>query len=142
MNTTTLAEFLAEVVLTSHYLAEPSKRTTSLLNDAEMRALKITYSIGPLSMHQLADAMHTSKPRATQLVDILVNRSLVTKVKGGDKRVTYVSLTPKGKKAVKEMRLKYEALADAITLKLGSENTQTLTTLLGQITPLHKLTID
>ncbi|MCV6901048.1 MarR family transcriptional regulator, partial [Escherichia coli] len=76
--------------LTSYYLAEPSSKLTHNLHDAEVRALKIIYSNGPLSMHQLSEAMYTSRPRGNQIVDSLLDKQLVDKVKGGDKRMTYV----------------------------------------------------
>ena len=142
MNTSRVADFLADVVLTSHYLAEPSRQSTTHLNDAEMRALKIVHSIGPLSMHQLAEAMHTSKPRATQLVDLLESRLLITKIKGGDKRVTFVTVTKKGLQTVKELRKKYEALASAIETKLGKDDALKLNEYLKKVLPLNKLPID
>ncbi len=63
-----LAEFLADVVMTSFYLNEPSRRTDSKLHDAEMKCLKIIKTFGPMPMQELAHYLHTTKARATQLV--------------------------------------------------------------------------
>ena len=137
-----LADFMAEVVLTSHYLAEPNSKLKNPLHASEIRALKIIYSNGPFSMHQLAEVMHTSRPRCTQLVDSLLDKQLVAKVKSGDKRMTYVMTTIEGTKVVRQLRLKYKKLAKAVVLKLGKEDSKILARLLIKITPLQKLSID
>lgn len=142
MNTSHLADFLADVVLTSHYLAQPSRNLSTHLNDAEMRALKIIHCCGPLSMHELAEAMHTSKPRATQLVELLHHRHLISKVKGGDKRMTYVIATKQGIQTIKEIRKKYEELAGAIEKKLTKEELKQLLLCIEKVSPLNKLSVD
>ena len=142
MSEKTLADFMAEVVLTSHYLAEPQSHQKNPLHDAEVRALKIIYTNGPYSMHELAQAMHTSRPRSTQIVSSLIQKQLVERVKAGDKRMIYIVTTTKGTKTVRQLRIKYAKLAQAIEKKLGPKDSLELARLLEKISPIQQLPID
>lgn len=135
-----LSEFLAEVVMTSYYLAEPQKDSGSVLHDAEMKSLKIIKSFGPMRMQELANYLHTSKSRATQIVCVLEKHGLVERINSVDKRVHMVSATAKGQREVEFLRSRYLQLAAAIEDKLGNERTAELCSLLAEITPLHSVT--
>ncbi len=134
-----LSQFLAEVVLTSHYLAEPVSKTESSVSDAEMKCLKIINSFQPLSMQEIAAKLHASKPRATQLVALLESHEMVTRTVAEDRRRIVVQTTPRGKKAVAALDKRYDELASRIEAKLGVTDTETLCRLLSAITPLNKL---
>ena len=142
MSEKTMADFMAEVVLTSQYLAEPQLYNNSLLHNTEIRALKIIFTKGPISMHELAQAMYASRPRTTQIVSTLIAKQLVEQVKGGDKRMIYVITTTKGTKTVKQLRAKYTKIARAIERKLGPKDGQELARLLKKVSPLQQLPID
>ena len=142
MTEKSLANFMAEVVLTSQYLADPHFYNNELLHSAEVKALKIIFTNGPISMHELAQAMHASRPRTTQIVSSLINKQLVEKVKGGDKRMIYVVTTTNGTKTVKQLRAKYTKIAKAIENKLGPKDSQELARLLKKVSPLQQLPID
>ena len=131
----TLSEFLAEVVMTGHYLAEPARKS-QLLHDAEMKALKIISTYGPMQMHHVADAMHATKARATQLISALESQGFVIRSSCEDHRVKMVSATPLGDNTVTEARRKYLQLATHIESKLGMRKTKQLCELLSEITPL------
>jgi len=134
-----LSQFLSEVVLTSHYLAEPVNKTEAEISDAEMKCLKIISSFEPLGMQDIAAKLHASKPRATQLVALLESHDMVTRTVATDRRRIVVRANAKGKKAVAKLEERYDALAKAIQEKLGVEDTATLCRLLEVITPLNKL---
>jgi DNA-binding MarR family transcriptional regulator len=134
-----LSQFLAEVVLTSHYLAEPVSKTDAEISDAEMKCLKIINSFEPIGMQEIAGKLHASKPRATQLVALLESRDLVTRTVADDRRRIVVRASTKGKKSVAQLDKRYDALADAIEKQLGEHDTATLVRLLEVITPLNKL---
>jgi DNA-binding MarR family transcriptional regulator len=134
-----LSNFIAEVVLTSHYLVEPMRKTNSELSDAEMRCLKIISTFEPISMQEIASKMYASKPRATQLVALLEAHGMVERAVATDRRRIEVVTAPGGKRAVSQLNQRYEKLALAIEEKLGKEDTATLVRLLKQITPLSKL---
>ncbi len=134
-----LSQFLAEVVLTSHYLAEPVNKTDAEVSDAEMKCLKIISSFEPLGMQEIAAKLHASKPRATQLVALLESRDMVTRTVASDRRRIVVRASTKGKKAVALLDKRYDELAIAIEQRLGAEDTATLLRLLRLITPLNKL---
>ncbi len=134
-----LSQFLAEVVLTSHYLAEPVSKTDAEVSDAEMKCLKIISSFEPLGMQEIAAKLHASKPRATQLVALLESRDMVTRTVASDRRRIVVRASIKGKKAVALLDRRYDELAIAIEERLGTEDTATLLRLLQLITPLNKL---
>lgn len=134
-----LSQFLAEVVLTSHYLAEPVNKTEAEISDAEMKCLKIIKSFEPIGMQEIAAKLHASKPRATQLVALLESRDMVTRTVATDRRRIVVRSSSKGKKAVALLDKRYDELATAIEQRLGSADTTTLVRLLALITPLNQL---
>jgi DNA-binding MarR family transcriptional regulator len=134
-----LSQFLAEVVLTSHYLAEPVNKTEAEVSDAEMKCLKIISSFEPIGMQDIAAKLHASKPRATQLVALLESHDMVNRTVASDRRRIVVRASTKGKKAVAKLEERYDALAEAIEQKLGTADTATLCRLLEVITPLNKL---
>jgi DNA-binding MarR family transcriptional regulator len=137
-----LSQFLAEVVLTSHYLAEPVSKTEAEISDAEMKCLKIINSFEPIGMQEIAAKLHASKPRATQLVALLESREMVTRTVADDRRRIVVRASSKGKKAVATLDKRYDELALAIEKRLGADDTATLVRLLEVITPLNKLQDD
>ncbi len=134
-----LSQFLAEVVLTSHYLAEPVHKSEAEISDAEMKCLKIISSFEPIGMQDIAAKLHASKPRATQLVALLESHEMVTRTVASDRRRIVVRVSAKGKKAVAKLEERYDALAEAIETKLGAADTATLCRLLAVITPLSQL---
>ena len=134
-----LSQFLAEVVLTSHYLAEPVSKSESEISDAEMRCLKIINSFEPIGMQEIAAKLHASKPRATQLVALLESHDMVTRTVAEDRRRIVVHASPYGKKAVAALDKRYDELATKIEATLGEADTATLCRLLAVITPLNKL---
>lgn len=134
-----LSQFLAEVVLTSHYLAEPVSKQELALSDAEMRCLKIIASFEPIGMADIAAKLHASKPRATQLVALLEANEMVVRSVANDRRRIDVSTSPKGKRAIAKLEVRYEELAAVIERKLGARDTRELCRLLEQITPLSRL---
>jgi|GEM_PF-1754887 len=137
-----LSQFLAEVVLTSHYLAEPVSKTEAEISDAEMKCLKIINSFEPIGMQEIAAKLHASKPRATQLVALLESREMVTRTVADDRRRIVVRASTKGKKAVALLDKRYDELAAAIEKRLGATDTATLVRLLEVITPLNRLQND
>lgn len=141
-NMNQLAEFMADIVLTSHYLGEPITVQNNLLHDSEVRALKLVYTYGPLSMQDLANRLHTSKARCSQLVNALMDYKMVERTKGGDKRFIYVVTTPKGKQMVRKIRAKYIRLAEIIENRLGKTDSAELIRLLEKISPLHNIALD
>jgi DNA-binding MarR family transcriptional regulator len=139
MANTQLSQFLAEVVLTSHYLAEPVNKTEVEISDAEMKCLKIINSFEPIGMQEIAGKLHASKPRATQLVALLEAHDMVSRTVADDRRRIVVRASVKGRRAIAKMDERYNELATKIEAALGSEDTATLTRLLSMITPLNKL---
>jgi DNA-binding MarR family transcriptional regulator len=142
MHDATLSDFLAEVVLTSHYLAEPARKTTGELSDAEMRCLRIIASFEPLSMQEIAEKLHATKPRSTQLVALLEAHDMVERTVASDRRRIDVSTTPAGREAIATLKERYDKLAMAIEKKLGKTDAAKLRELLAQITPLTRLDLD
>lgn len=134
-----LSQFLAEVVLTSHYLAEPPSKQVSELSDAEMRCLRIISMFEPLSMQEIAQKLGATKPRATQLVALLEANAMVKREIASDRRRINVTTSKSGKEAITTLQDRYAKLAKAIEAKLGPSDTQKLCEILEQITPLNNL---
>jgi len=137
-----LSQFLSEVVLTSHYLAEPVSKTDAEMSDAEMKCLKIINSFEPIGMAEIAGKLHASKPRATQLVALLETHDMVTRKVATDRRRIVVRASGRGREAIAKLNERYDKLAERIEEKLGREDTATLVRLLDQITPLNQLEND
>ncbi|QQR52748.1 winged helix-turn-helix transcriptional regulator [bacterium] len=135
-STSPLSAFLAEVVMTSYYLAEPPQRSAGLLHDAEMKCLKVVAAYGPMQMRELAAALHVTKPRVTKLIADLHERGFTECTVGPDKRTKLVQSTPAGLELVASVRRRYQELANRIEAKLGPDKAQTLKQLLAEITPL------
>lgn len=134
-----LSQFLAEVVLTSHYLAEPVSKHELAVSDAEMRCLKVIASFEPIGMADIAAKLHASKPRATQLVALLEANEMVVRSVAEDRRRIDVRASAKGKRTIAKLEIRYDQLAATIERKLGVRDTRELCRLLEQITPLSRL---
>ncbi len=134
-----LSQFLAEVVLTSHYLAEPVSKRDIEVSDAEMKCLKVIAAFEPIGMHEIAGKLHASKPRATQLVALLEAHDMVIRTVASDRRRIEVRASAKGKRAIATLEVRYERLAREIERKLGTADTEELCRLLALITPLNRL---
>jgi len=136
-----LADFLADVVMTGYYLAEPPKSHSQHLHDMEAKCLKVIYAMQPLRIQEIANLTHTTKSRATQLVHALEGRKLIRRQTGDDHRVVMISTTVKGAKVVEELRQKYIELAETIKQTIGDKRTKDLCEILAEISPLTKLKI-
>lgn len=141
-NTKLLADFLAEVVMTGYYLADPPKNHQEHLHDVEAKCLKVIYAFQPINIQEIARLLHTTKPRATQLVHSLEKRNLVIRKPGTDHRVVLISTSQKGSKVVEELREKYVKLATSINNKIGEERSTELCKILSEINPLAYMVID
>lgn len=133
----TLADFLADVVMTGYYLAEPVSVHEPTLHDAEMKCLKIIGSFGPIEMSRLATLLHATKPRVTQLVQSLEQHHFVARLPGRDARVSRIAVTVDGDRVIRDIRKKYDDLAESIENKIGKKKAKDLANLLAEITPLH-----
>jgi DNA-binding MarR family transcriptional regulator len=64
---------------------------------------------GPHTNGQLADYADVSSPTATRMIDVLVDRELVTRVEDpADRRAVLISLTPTGRRALEAKLTEYE----------------------------------
>jgi len=67
--------------------------------------LELIEASGPLKMNEIAGQLHISLPAATGLIDRLHSLEMVERgFDENDRRVILISITPKGDKAVKEVR--------------------------------------
>ncbi len=70
---------------------------------ARYRALGVLLKSGPQSMSEIGRRLYISKPYMTALSDTLISEGLVDRVQGvEDRRVIQLSITPKGKKHLRE----------------------------------------
>lgn len=128
-----LAEQLSAIVMTSYYLAEPPRRQEDHLHDAEAKCLKIIHDFQPLNLQQVADLMHVTKPRVSNLVHALENKHLIKRDRGKDHRIVLLSTTNSGKVAVEHLRAKYMQLAEQIVTEIGESKTTLLSELLTDV---------
>ena len=89
------------------------------LTMAQARAL-VFLSQGIKRMKDVSVHLRSGMPSATSMVNRLVNKELVQRIKDeADRRVVAIELTPKGEEVVDRLlrmgRMRYEALAAALT---------------------------
>jgi MarR family transcriptional regulator, organic hydroperoxide resistance regulator len=66
---------------------------------------------GPLTNRQLAEQAGVASPTATRMVDVLLDRRLVTRLEDPvDRRAVLISLTPKGREALSSKLRDYDAV--------------------------------
>jgi DNA-binding MarR family transcriptional regulator len=74
------------------------------LPDAELRCLVLFDGERYLTPKSIANKMNVVKSRVTKIINGLINRDLIQKIKDpGDSRITLLSLTSKGQKKLNEI---------------------------------------
>jgi len=77
----------------------------------------------PVRMSDISNALFSSKPAATQVINRLEKKGFVTRDKtDDDKRSVYVSLTEEGRCALEEKSGQVLVHMDALITRLGKEN--------------------
>ncbi|MCI0515133.1 MarR family transcriptional regulator [candidate division KSB1 bacterium] len=75
---------------------------------AEGRCLRILNENNKLSVHQLAEKMSLASSRITRIIDSLVKKDLVIRESNlADRRVYFLSMTPRGQQLTHEMQNDY-----------------------------------
>ena len=95
---------------------------------------------GKTSVSRLAEAGHISRPAISRLVDILVNKSLVSRVENPvDRRHVQLSLTTDGDRLLLEL---YDHTRRWMAERLNSLNDEELTTLIQFLEMLRKTFVE
>ena len=99
----------------------PARLSSVELTMRQMRAL-VVLSHGPKRMSELSGNVGSGMPSATSMIDRLVKKKVVERVEDpSDRRVVTIRLTALGVEVVERFlrigRMRYEALADALTLE-------------------------
>ncbi len=104
------------------------------LSEPQYNVLRILRGVGkPLQVYQVAARMLTRDPDITRLVDRLVRAELVDRTRGeDDRRVVWVSLTPKGQELVRELDRPVMALHRKQLAHLGVRKLRLLNELLEE----------
>ncbi len=104
------------------------------LSEPQYNVLRILRATGkPLQVYQVAERMLTREPDITRLFDRLVQQELVERIRGeDDRRVVWVSLTPKGRELVKELDRPVMALHRKQLAHLGVRKLRLLHELLAE----------
>ncbi len=104
------------------------------LSEPQYNVLRILRGIGkPLQVYQVAARMLTRDPDITRLFDRLVRAELVERTRGEvDRRVVWVSLTPKGRELVRELDRPVMALHGKQLAHLGVRKLRLLNELLEE----------
>ena len=89
---------------------------------------------GEISMGDLAEAFELSKPTVTEMIRKFEDTGLIEKRKcDTDGRVSFISLTPKGKLLANTNELESKRAVEKIFARLSKEEVETLTTLFDKI---------
>ncbi len=104
------------------------------LSEPQYNVLRILRADGkPLQVYGVADRMLTRDPDITRLFDRLVRAELVDRTRGeDDRRVVWVSLTPKGRELVRELDRPVMALHRKQLAHLGVRKLRLLNELLEE----------
>ncbi len=104
------------------------------LSEPQYNVLRILRGVGkPLQVYQVAARMLTRDPDITRLFDRLVRAELVERTRGEvDRRVVWVSLTPKGRELVRELDRPVMALHGKQLAHLGVRKLRSLHELLEE----------
>ncbi len=89
---------------------------------------------GEISMGDLAEAFELSKPTVTEMIRKFEDTGLIEKRKcDTDGRVSFISLTPKGKLLANTNELESKRAVEKIFARLSKEEVEALTTLFDKI---------
>ena len=99
----------------------PARLSSVELTMRQMRTI-VFLSHGPKRMSELSGHVGSGMPSATSMIDRLVKKRVVERVEDpSDRRVVTIRLTATGLEVVERFlrigRMRYEALADALTLE-------------------------
>jgi DNA-binding MarR family transcriptional regulator len=100
--------------------AQPLNRDVSLI---QLHILMTLQDRELMSLSELAHLMHISAPSASSIVDRMVERDLVTRLRDDeDRRVVHVSISEHGRDVVEEMAgLRRDQLQSLLTIMSGEE---------------------
>ncbi len=116
-----LLELNEQIRLQCFELAGPS----AFPPDLTMRQLHVLVAASQpegVTLHQLAEALRTSAPTASGLVNRLAEKGLVTRVEDdADRRVRHVQLTEAGQEALSALDSPYERLLAEIVELLDTD---------------------
>ncbi len=97
------------------------------LPDAELRCLQLFGSERYLTAKGIAQKMNVVKSRVTKIVEGLVRRGLVQRVKDPeDSRVTLLSLTADGQKKLQEINLFLEDVHREVLMRMSLDQRHTI----------------
>jgi len=111
-------------------------RTSAKLTVAQYNVLRILRGSHPqrLTASEVGERMVARDPDVTQLVDRLVKRGLVTRVRGRqDRRVVEVGVTDKGLEVLKELDVHAQKMPKALLGHLGKARLRELADLLDAL---------
>ncbi len=97
------------------------------ITPALVQCLQHVYTHGPSSIRKIARGLSVTVPAASQLVERLVQKDLVTReINKEDRRYANVRLTDEGKRVVREVRSRRSEWLESITENLSSERRRML----------------
>jgi DNA-binding MarR family transcriptional regulator len=89
---------------------------------SESQVLQLISEVQPVSLKELANAMHLTPGAITQLVDALVQAQYVTRTPSAqDRRMAVVALTPEGSRAISSLRRTKQDLFAKVVANLTDE---------------------
>ena len=100
----------------------------------EFRSMRILYQYKKLTVNQLAQKMSLTSSRITRIIDGLVNKQIVIRTTGEkDRRVFYLSLTPKGEKLANDLIQDHNRIHEEILNNIPVESHQSMIEILKQL---------
>jgi DNA-binding MarR family transcriptional regulator len=124
-------DVIYQMVLTHRYLTDVND-----LSDSEYKVLWFIYKNPKANMSQIAKFGDISLPRASKIVDGLVNHNYVERVSGNDRRKTAIELTSKGNKIINQTILSHQEISESILSPLDPEERNALFNLLNKCNTL------
>lgn len=117
-----VAEFFVETVRKAATSALTCEYGGEEITPALMEALQHVYLHGASPVREVAAGLSVSLSAASQLVDRLAKKGLVTRSEDvADRRITVIDLTQPGRELVKSMRERRSAWFDSITRNMPED---------------------
>jgi DNA-binding MarR family transcriptional regulator len=131
-----LEEIIAKLSAYMGRMEEEAKEQYNFkdLTLTKMHYLEMISELGNPNLTELAAAMKLTKPTVTVLVDKLIEKELVYKIKSdADRRSTHLHLTVRGKLINQMHEYAHRRMAEEISKKIDHDETIQLTMLLEKI---------
>ena len=128
-------EKLISLIFNVGRIIKEQVHTSLHFSPVEFEVLKFVYTNNDLTMKGIADHLHIKPPSATSIIDGLVERGELKRVKdkGADRRIIRLEITKKGLEIYQDYCRKMHSRIKKIFTKLNKNDKRILADILGKV---------